>query len=106
MNNDKIPFDIDKWKAGWKPVTRDGEYPEAISTWIFGYCYRIGKDWRYVNGLGELVKDEQFGPDLMLIPPDEIVVEVVQGEDYTKSIIKVLRSASNLTPGKYKLVKI
>lgn len=101
---DAVPFSIEKWQQGWKPVTRDKwdkatkglklvESPDGI--------YRLKSDSGYSWDInGRFLPQIPSILDLFLLPPEDIVVEVV--DDF----IVRYPNGKRPKPGRYKLVKI
>ena len=74
-----VPFTVDGWKKGWKPVYRDGTFPREVHVFETATCdqqatFSINANGRIVsNGIdGSYVapgEENQHPRDLLLIPP-------------------------------------
>lgn len=110
MTQDKIPFSVELWQKGYKVVTRDGREVKQLVTTTARTWELTGMvdGWIHIwtiDGKFSLEGDTAY--DLFLLPPDEIVVEVVNGLMSGFSMINTtIFDANKVPPGKYKLVKI
>jgi hypothetical protein len=103
-----IPFDIEKWKSGWKPVTRDGNTVEELEKdnkgWLSGRVNGEPESWYPSGYYFAYSSDSPF--DLFLLPPDEDIVVEVTELVYGSQRVSLVGKEGEVPPGMYKIVKI
>jgi hypothetical protein len=114
-----IPFSIDLWQQGYRPVTRDGrevtefkdsQYPPFR---LEGKVDGQDQSWRE-DGTWRIKRGVEHPLDLFLLPPEdemnEIVVEVEFMHKNSFEKMTILRTVAfdynKVPPGKYRLTKI
>jgi hypothetical protein len=124
-NYEVIPFDVEKVKAGWKPICRNGFEPPEVHVFQTakpGYQVCFVDDWNLPRrcGLGGtyLHRNQEYGYDLFLIvpePPARYVVEyerrpgipyLTNPHNSAEEAVKVISGYGYKILATYKLVKI
>lgn len=99
-----IPFSIDLWQQGYRPVDKEGVYPDDFRLNGDYLTYRIGNTFTHLHLRGSAIKQELF-----LLPPEdvnEIVVDFPESYPNSGMFFFDKEKWANIPPGKYKLTKI
>ena len=107
-----IPFSIELWQQGYRPVTRDGRLQEIEKTgkskpYFQGHIGPYRVCW-FKNGRVQGVRGKDHCYDLFLLPPEDEMIVTIEVMRMNESGMKYIHisDVGKIKPGKYRLTKI